>query len=116
MRKDYLRSLANLASSRAFPSDQVVHLSAVSNELNWNTFTAPADGFVGIGGQQFNIDIRNVTNQITYTCWYNPKGWRGGWIPVRKGDIVYWKVWGGNEVGDTTYPDCFTFIRTKAAV
>lgn len=44
MRKDYLQALANLASSRALPSDQVVFSSAVSNELSWNHFTAPTDG------------------------------------------------------------------------
>ena len=67
MRKDYLQALANLASSRALPSDQVVFSSAVSNELSWNHFTAPTDGIFCVGVQQFNIDIRNKTIPISYT-------------------------------------------------
>lgn len=115
MNKDLLQALANLASSRALPSDQVVFLSAVSNELSWNHFTAPADGIFSVGGQQFNIDIRNKTIPISYTCWDNPVGWRGGWVPVRKGDVVEFKVWGGPSVGDKTYADCVAFIKTKAS-
>ena len=115
MRKDYLQALANLASSRALPSDQVVFSSAVSNELSWNRFTAPADGIFYVGVQQFNIDIRNKTIPISYACWDNPEGWRGGWVPVRKGDVVEFKVWGGSSVGDKTYADCVAFIKTKAS-
>jgi len=115
MRKDYLQALANLASSRALPSDQVVFSSAVSNEFSWRYFTAPADGVFCISVRQFNFDIRNKTIPISYACWDNPEGWRGGWVPVRKGDVVEFKVWGGPSVGDKTYADCVAFIKTKAS-
>ena len=85
--------------------------------VNANGYAPPSDGVfvIHVGVQQFNIDIRNKTIPISYTCWDNPVGWRGGWMPVRKGDVVEFKVWGGSSVGDKTYADCVAFIKTKAS-
>lgn len=64
MRKDYLQALANLASSRAFPSSQKIDIPVVADQW-WNVYVAPADGFVYVEGSTAKGELNAAVAELS---------------------------------------------------
>lgn len=90
MRKDYLQALANLASSRAFPSSQKIDIPVVADQW-WNVYVAPADGFVFATGNTHKGEAGGGVAEVSCTTGstsVHSYGIAKVTVPVRKGETV----------------------------
>ena len=100
MRKDYLQALANLASSRAFPSSQKIDIPVVADQ-RWNVYVAPADGFVYVEGSTAKGELNAAVAELSSVLGsyaFSTHGTARASLPVQKGQQVDIAARGENGV------------------
>ena len=88
MNKDLLRAFGKASAMNAFPSSQKIDIPVVANQW-WNTYVAPADGFVFASGGTHAGEVNSAVAEVLSNIGSfsgNAYGEARVTIPVSKGE------------------------------